>query len=369
MSPAVAAVILVFVLVLIAGTIWLLRLPLQLFIIAALVAVGISHPVNWLEQRRVPRIVAVIAMLAVTIAGVVVLIIIFLPPLTREVHDLIDRIPGYWTDLRARLTQLTRAYPQIQERIAHLDISGEAAKRLEGFVGAGWSFAVGVAGGLFTTILVVITIVFMLANPQPLVRGILGAVPEPWSARASQIAGLIEDRMRAWLRGLVILGSIIGVMVGIGLWALHVPYAVLFGIIAGLLEMIPTVGPVLAAIPPILVALAIEPVKALYVGILFIAVQQIENTFLVPYVMRRQLQLHPVSTIFGFIAMGKLFGLFGAIIAVPTVACLKVLYDEIYYPWAHPGAGTRLEPKSVPLLPTAAGPEPVTEGEAAPPET
>lgn len=366
LSPVPAAIILVFALLLIAATIWLLRLPLQLFIIAALVALGISHPVNWLARHRVPRIMAVIGMLLLIVAVIAVLGIIFVPRLIGEAADLADKVPAYWNDLRARLEEVTAKYPEIQKRIAETDISREATKRIGAFLASGWHFAGRLAGGIAAGILLLITIVFMLANPKPLVSGILGLVPEPWSERAAEIAGLLEDRLRSWLRGLVILGSIIGVMVGIGLYFLEVPYAVLFGVLAGLLEMIPTVGPVLSAIPPILVALALEPIKGLYVAILFIVVQQTENALVVPFVMRRQLQLHPVSTIFGFLAMGTLFGLFGAIIAVPTVACIKVLYDEIYYPWAHPSAA--LAGAASPAQAAAAAEQP-PEAQEPPPDT
>lgn len=340
-TPAAAVVILVFALLLIIATVWLLWLPIQLFIIAALVALAMSHPVNWLAKRRVPRIVAVIGVLVLIVAAVTVLLGIFVPPLTRQTADLIDNIPSYWNDLRPRLEEVTQRYPWIQERIAEVDVSGEVTKRARDWLASGWSLAVDVASGLVVAILLLITIVFMLVNPQPLIKGIIGLVPEPWSGRALEIGAMLTDRIRAWLRGLVILGSIIGVAVGAGLSILGVPYAVLFGVLAGVLEAVPTIGPVLSAVPPILVALALDPLKGLGVLVLFIVVQQLENTFLVPYIMSRQLQLHPVSIIFGFIALGTLFHLFGAIVAVPTVACLKVLYDEVYYPWAHPAASAQ----------------------------
>lgn len=336
LSPAAVVVLFVFALALAVGTVWLLWVPIQFFIIASLVALALSHPVDWLERHRVPRMAAIIGMLAVVLAATGILAAIFLPHLARQTVDLVDNVPTYWSDLQHRLRDLTHRYPWVQQRISELDISKETARRLQGFLSAGWQLAIGVAAAVALTVMLIITVVFMLANPRPLVEGILAVVPEPWNRRAHEVGQLLADRLRAWLRGLIILGSIVGVMVGVGLWALGVPYAVLFGVLAGLLEMVPTVGPVLAAIPPILVALAAEPIKALYVALLFILVQQAENYLLVPFVMRRQLQLHPVSTIFGFIALGELFGLFGAIIAVPTVAILKVLYDELYYPWAHP---------------------------------
>jgi len=341
LSPAAAVVILVFVLLLISRTVRLLWVPIQFFIIASLVALALSHPVNWLQRRRVPRLVAIIVLLALVLAAIGAFAGVFLPPLTRQAADLVDNLPTYWQGISARLQDITRHYPWIQERISELDVSRETTRRLQDIVSAGWQFAVGVAGAVMLALLLIITVVFMLANPRPLINGLVGVVPEPWDAQARRIGALLAVRLRAWIRGLIVLGAVIGVAVGIGLWALGVRYAVLFGVLAGVLEMVPTVGPVLSAIPPILVALAGEPIRALWVLLLFIGVQQVENTLLVPLVMRRQLQLHPVSTILGFIALGTLFGVFGAIIAVPTVACLKVLYDEVYYPWAHPAAAAK----------------------------
>jgi predicted PurR-regulated permease PerM len=130
--------------------------------------------------------------------------------------------------------------------------------------------------------------------------------------------------------GSLLLGLIVGVATWIGLMLLGVPFALVFGVIAGIGELLPNLGPLLSSIPPILVALAVDPKLALWVALLFLVVQQLENNLIVPLVMARTLDLHPLSVIFMVLAMGTIFGVVGAIIAVPITVIIKTLYEELY---------------------------------------
>jgi predicted PurR-regulated permease PerM len=123
---------------------------------------------------------------------------------------------------------------------------------------------------------------------------------------------------------------IVGTVSGIGLWLMKVPNAVLFGVLAGIGEGIPTIGPILSAIPPVAVALADDPMKALWVAVLFLGIQQLENNLLVPFIMGSRLNLHPVSILFFVLALGSVLGFAGALLAVPTAIITKVLWEEFY---------------------------------------
>lgn len=338
-------------------------MPIEIFVFAALVALAINPLVTWLEKHRVPRVVAVLALLVLILAVIGLLAYLFLPSLVRQAADFTDHIPGYLRVVQARLQEITRHRESLQRWIGTIDISAEVGSRLKDVLAKGYSFVRNVVSGLVIVVLMFITTIYILINPGPLIAGLRGLVPEMWAEPARRIGAMIAERIRAWVRGTIILGISVGTVIGVGLALLGVPYAVLFGVLAGALEAIPTVGPVLSAIPPVLVMLAADPVQALWVIVLFVGVQQIENNLLVPYIMSRQLQLHPVSVIFGLVAMGDLFGLLGAIVAVPTVAVIKVLYDEVYYPWAHASAALQDVP---------AEPEPPPRGNGgqsqAPPE-
>jgi predicted PurR-regulated permease PerM len=121
----------------------------------------------------------------------------------------------------------------------------------------------------------------------------------------------------------------------IGLVALGIPYAHLWGVLAGLFEAIPTIGPILSAVPPILVALTISPTKALWVAGLYFLIQQLESNILVPLVMANKVRLHPITLLFFLLMMASFLGIFGALIATPLAAVIKVLYMELYYHRLH----------------------------------
>ncbi len=135
--------------------------------------------------------------------------------------------------------------------------------------------------------------------------------------------------MSAWLGGQLLLGTIIGTTSAIGLWALGIPFFYVLALISGIGELIPVVGPILAAIPALAIAATVSLKKVLFVLIFFFLQQQFENHFLVPKVMSRQVGVSPVTVIVALLIGGKLLGIVGAILAVPTAAILLVVASEL----------------------------------------
>jgi predicted PurR-regulated permease PerM len=133
----------------------------------------------------------------------------------------------------------------------------------------------------------------------------------------------------AWLGGQLLLGGTIGATSAIGLWALGIPYFYVLALLSALGEMIPIVGPILAAIPAIAVASTVSLKKVIFVIIFFVVQQQLENHILVPKIMSRQVGLSPVTVIVSLLIGGSLLGIVGALLAVPTAAILQVVASEL----------------------------------------
>jgi predicted PurR-regulated permease PerM len=122
----------------------------------------------------------------------------------------------------------------------------------------------------------------------------------------------------------------IGILSYLGLLILKVKYAFAFGVLSGFLEIVPYVGPILSAVLPATLTALDDPMRALYVLVLFYIIQQVENHILIPLIMSRKLTLHPLGVIFFFLVMTYLLGFFGTFVAVPTYACAAILYEELY---------------------------------------
>jgi predicted PurR-regulated permease PerM len=145
----------------------------------------------------------------------------------------------------------------------------------------------------------------------------------------------IERALAGYVRGQVLLSLIIGTSAGVGLWLLGVlgwaegmdQYALLFGAWVGFMELIPYLGPWLGAIPPFIYAAVVHPISALWVALLFLAIHQVEGHIVVPNVMGSALRLHPLLVIFGLLAGGEIYGLPGALIALPLLAAGRAMWE------------------------------------------
>ena len=135
--------------------------------------------------------------------------------------------------------------------------------------------------------------------------------------------------MTAWLGGHLLLGAIIDTTATIGLWLIGVPFFFVLGLLAGVGELIPMVGPILSAIPAILVALTVSPGTALATALFFLAQQQLENHILVPKIMSKQVGVSAVTVIIALLVGGSLLGIVGALLAVPSAAAIQVIFGEL----------------------------------------
>ena len=140
----------------------------------------------------------------------------------------------------------------------------------------------------------------------------------------------VEERLGAWVRGQVTLAFTIGLSTFFGLTLLGIPYTFPLAILAGLLEIVPIIGPIIAAIPAILVAFTISPLLALATAALYFIIQQVEANLVVPLVMRKAVGLPPLVTIIGLMIGGKLGGIGGAILAIPIFVTLETIIKEYF---------------------------------------
>lgn len=331
------SIVMVGVAVLVAVALYQVRTVLMLVYVSGLLAIGLAPIVRAVERqkmlpvgtRRFPRWVAILTLYVALLSVLVGVGFAVVPPLVAQAQALSRRIP----DLFARAQQflmdrglidheltMTEALQKAPSGV--LSSGGDAVATVIGAV-------MGLAGGVFGLLTILILTFYMLVESDTIFRRFVRLFPVEQRLRVATVSSDISMKVSAWLGGQLLLGAIIGVTATVGLWLIGVPYFFVLGLIAGIGELIPMVGPLLSAIPAIVVALTVSPGLALATAVFFLAQQQFENHLLVPKLMERQVGVSAVTVIVALLIGGSLLGIVGALLAVPTAAALQVIIDEL----------------------------------------
>ncbi len=303
---------------------------IEVLALALLIALILDPAVNLLVRLGFPRFLALLAVLAGVVVGIGLLGYIVLPIFLEQGADFLEGAPGVARNIQEYVQGLSESYPGLPgSGGASFDLTS-AIQELIQRAGELWSITTRGAGIILQAVGAVVMALYMVSNPRPLVNGVLALFPLGRRERVEEILTLIRERVSGWIIGQIAAIVLIFALTWAGLAALGVEYAFTFAVLTGILEIVPFFGPILAAVPPTLVAFADSPTKALVVVVIYVAIHQIEAHIISPMVMARSVQLHPVMVILAVLAMGDLLGLAGVILAVPTAAVVTVLLDELY---------------------------------------
>lgn len=254
---------------------------------------------------------------------------------TRQAGDLAGRARELWGEVSQRVDDFAlgrRALEQLEQEAGGQGTAGGSGPM--GEVGQAAERAFSVAGsvvaGLTEIGIILILGLYLAIDPELYLRGILRLVPPARRPRTREILLEMARTLREWLLGQLVAMAMVGVATGVGLWLIGVPQALVLGILAGLLDFIPNVGPTLAAVPGVLAAAATSPGHALYALALYAGVQAAENNLITPIVQRRAVDLPPALTMVALLVMGLLGGLLGLLLAVPLAAVVTVAVRMAY---------------------------------------
>lgn len=328
------AIAMVAVAVMILWSAYLVRDVLLLLYVSALLAVGFSPIIRLIERqkmlpigtRRLPRWLAILV-LYITILGTLTGIgFLIIPPLVDQGQALWAARTQMFDKGQDFLIQkgLLREHLTLKEAVARAPVSsgGDA-------VGTVFGAVMGIGGGIFGLVTILILTFYMLVDADTLRDNWLRLFPTRNRAQVAAASSDITVKVSAWLGGQLVLAVVIGTTSAIGLWLMGIPYFYVLALLSGVGELIPVVGPILSAIPAVAVAATVSWNKVLLVVIFFVVQQQFENHVLVPKVMARQVGVSAVTVIVALLIGGKLLGIVGAILAVPTAAIFQVLLVEL----------------------------------------
>ncbi len=270
-----------------------------------------------------------LATVLLSIVGLIALSVWFLAPsVERQFSDLTDQLPAVYEQAQRQLSQypLGRKLVEKMPPPSQFVLGGKSANTF------------GRITGMFSTLLDVIvniliilmTAVYFAFSQHLYKEGIIKLVPKKREERAREILAVIHSTLKSFLLGISASMAINGTLTFLGLWFLGVPFAIPLGIIAGLMSFIPNIGPLIAAAPAVVIALAQSPGQALYVSILYLAVQNLDGFIVSPLIQKRAVSIPPVLIIASQLLLAVIFGFLGLLLALPLVAAVFVMVKMIY---------------------------------------
>jgi predicted PurR-regulated permease PerM len=346
LRPPTPRVALIIVAATIVGVLlYLGREALAPFVIGLVIVYLLDPAVERLSRGPLPRWLAILIVYAITIGLVGGALAFTLQPLVRQLNDFLKHLPELFRSFDALLGQVGNVYAdlelpqQVRDFIDHL---------IADYVASSGGFDPTILLPVFTSVagflvsllgfLVIPVWVFYLLKDRPALTAAFDrSLPAAWREDTWAMIHIVDQVFARWVRGQLALGLTVGIATFIGLELLSAlvdpvfgRFAVFFAILAGLLELLPIVGPILSAIPPLLVALTVSPVAIVAVLLLYFAIQQVENNVLVPKIQGDAIQLHPSAVIFALIVGGAIAGFLGAILALPITAAGRDVYRHLF---------------------------------------
>lgn len=268
--------------------------------------------------------------LAVTMLLLVVLfglaMVFVAPRAAEEARKLRQDIPSAWNKARQRIADTSWGRTLLDQGSGERSWMPEAQTLTSGAAGV-FTGAVGAASGAIAALFLGL---FLAVEPRTYVGGFVSLFAVHRRQRVRDVLGQIGRVLRRWLLAKLISMVIVGVLTGTGLWLLGIPLAFSLGVLASLLTFIPNIGPVLAALPALLLAFVDSPTRALYVALLYLGVQAVESYGITPFIERETVSLPPAVTLATQLALGLLAGFAGVIVAAPLAAVGVVLVQTFY---------------------------------------
>ncbi len=325
-----ASILRALLLVILFVLLYVLKDVIIIFLFALVIASAISPFANWVESKGIPRLVGVLALYLVMLGLIVLVLSLIIPFVSSDISNLTSSLPKV-------VERVTNSLQNVQDRSPqYFDFISEVQNMLDGFSTflqqasqSVFGLVISIFGGVFS-FFAILVISFYLSVTHKGIETFLGSVvPEKYEGYVIGLWKRAEQKVGKWLQGQMLLCLIVGLMSYIGLSLLGIKYAIILSLLIMVLELVPMVGPVLAAIPAVFLAFTQSPSLGLWVVALYVFVQQLENHILVPLILGRTLNLNPVVVIIALLVGQQLAGIPGMILAVPVATIIVEMLDDV----------------------------------------
>ena len=313
---------------LVLAFLFVIRDIVAIFLLAIVIAYALDPAINWFQNKKIPRVFAVLFIYIGSLAVLTLLFYLIVPPLFFEVKNFAAESPQFLEKITLPLTNqnlegASIIPPSLLENIQ--DFFGSISNLLANFSQGFIQTLIRLFGGIFSAVLILVIAFYLSFQEKGVENSIKMVVPKEYEDYALKIWRGSSQKIGFWLEGQILLGIIVGTLVFLALTILQVKYALSLALLAALLEIIPIFGPIIAAFPAVVIAFLQEPILGLIMIGVYFLIQQIENHLIYPAVMRRTVGVPPLLAIFALLIGGKLAGFIGFVLAVP----MAVIFIEI----------------------------------------
>ncbi len=300
--------------------------------VAIIVSAALDPFVSWLEKKRIPRILGTLAIYIIAIFGIALVIYIVVPIFLVQLNSLLsnsgDVVGSFFGSFNASSSQILAQINGYVDELTATLLSGKITLL---------NIVAKFLGGFILTVVVFVLSFYLTVGRDGVEKFLIAVLPYNTQPRVLDIYERVRVKISRWFIGQMFLSLIVGIAVFIGLSILGVKYSLLLGVVAGLFEIIPYVGPIFSGGLAILFALTTSPTLGLYTLLLFVAIQQLESHLLIPQVIGYTTNLSPVVVLVALLIGGQVLGIVGVLISVPSA----VLFQEILRAWSGSHAHTR----------------------------
>ena len=325
--------------VLLLFLLWQLRSLLVILMIAVVIAATLAPVIRAAESLKIPRWLAVVGVYLGLISSFIGVVLILGPTLVDQLQKLARKLPIYLEILgvltQSMLMRLGMTEPDLLDQLNQLfdlqSLTAWAFRSSQEVLIRSYGITRGVIGGILSLVLAFFLSGYMLSGSKNLLKGFTSLFPSPWDKRLLEQVDPMSERMGGYIQGRILVSGILGIVITIGLRILGISDLALgLGVIAGGTNLIPFFGPVLGAVPALIVAIAQGGWTFLWVFLLFLLIQNLETYVLDPLLVGSSVKVNPLYQLLAVLGGAQVLGILGAVIVPPWVAGAAVLLDNLY---------------------------------------
>ena len=284
--------------------------------------------VDWLQTKKIPRTVGVLGLFLLLFLAIGLAISFLFPPMIAQFQDFSQNFPRYFQTGEASFAHLKDFFVSKNINLDLQQLADNFTGSITSLSGSIFSKTAGVFSGFISIVVVFSLAFYMTVEESGIKKFIVSVTPDKYKVYASDLTTRIKEKIGKWMLGQLFLMLMIFVLDAIGLYLVGVPYALILAIFAGVMEIVPYIGPIISAVPGVILGFLISPTTGFLALLVYLIAQQLENNLIVPQVMKKAVGLNPVTTIIALLVGLRLGGVMGSILAIPVATAISLAVND-----------------------------------------